>query len=205
MKVLLINGSPHKKGCTYTALCEVQSELEKAGIDSELVHIGSDPINGCTGCGGCFKTGRCVFDDAVNRMLDLSDGADGFVFGSPVHYAGAAGKLVCLMDRMFYAGKNFENKPAACVVSARRSGTTAAFDQLIKYFTIRSIPVVSSNYWNGVHGFTPDDVRKDEEGMQTMRQLGRNMAWLLHCIDAGKKANIPLPMREEKIGTHFIR
>ncbi len=208
MKVLLINGSPHKNGCTYTALCEVQGELEKAGIETQLVHIGDDPINGCIGCNGCAKIGRCVFnDDIVNSMLSLAETSDGFVFGSPVHYAGAAGKLVCLMDRMFYAGgsKCFENKPAACVVSARRSGTTAAFDQLIKYFTISNMPVVSSNYWNGVHGFTPEDVRKDEEGMQTMRNLGRNMAWLLRCIEAGRKAGVPDPVREKKIATHFIR
>ncbi len=206
MKVLLINGSPHQTGCTYTALCEVERTLQSCGITTHLVHIGTDPIDGCTACGGCYKTGRCVIDDVVNRMLDFADEADGFVFGSPVHYAGAAGKLVCLMDRMFYAGgKSFANKPAAGIVSARRSGTTAAFDQLIKYFTIANMPVVSSNYWNGVHGFTPEDVLKDEEGLQTMRQLGRNMAWLLHCIEAGKQAGLQPPEREKKIPTHFIR
>lgn len=205
MKVLLINGSPHGKGCTYTALCEVEKEIVEAGIETEIVHIGQKPIRGCIGCDSCLESGKCIFgDDIVNDILEKAETADGFIFGSPVHYAGASGSITCLLDRLFYAGKNFAYKPGACVVSARRSGTTAAFEQLNKYFTIRNMPIVSSNYWNGVHGITPEDVKKDLEGLQTMRNLGRNMAWLLKCIDAGKKTGILIPDQEEKIITNFI-
>lgn len=205
MKVLLINGSPHGKGCTNTALCEVEKEIVEAGIETEIVQIGQKPIRGCIGCDSCLESGKCIFgDDIVNDILEKAQTADGFIFGSPVHYAGASGSITCLLDRLFYAGKNFAYKPGACVVSARRSGTTAAFEQLNKYFTIRNMPIVSSNYWNGVHGITPEDVKKDLEGLQTMRNLGRNMAWLLKCIDAGKKTGILIPDQEEKIITNFI-
>lgn len=205
MKVLLINGSPHGKGCTYTALCEVEKEIVKEGIETEIVQIGQKPIRGCIGCDSCSESGKCIFDDdIVNSILEKAEKADGFIFGSPVHYAGASGSITCILDRLFYAGKNFAYKPGACVVSARRSGTTAAFEQLNKYFTIRNMPIVSSNYWNGVHGFTPEDVKKDLEGLQTIRNLGRNMAWLLKCIDVGKKNGILIPNQEEKIITNFI-
>lgn len=203
MNVLLINGSPHAKGCTYTALSEVAKVLEAEGIDTKIFHIGTGPVHGCIACGRCSEIGKCVFDDdPANEMIALMKAADGIVIGSPVYYAGPNGALCALLDRAFYAGGSFEFKPAAAVVSARRGGTTAAFDRLNKYFTIKRMPVVSSQYWNGVHGFTPDDVRKDEEGLQTMRTLGYNMAWMLKSIAAG---NQPLPVIEPWKPTHFIR
>lgn len=214
MKVLLVNGSPHKEGCTYTALKEVEKELLAEGIETDIFWIGTKPISGCLGCGQCLKKGpdgepaslRCFMNDTVNEFLDKAVAADGFVFGSPVHYAAISGALTSFMDRAFYGkGKIFRYKPAAGIVSARRGGTTAAFDQINKYFTISSMPVVSSKYWNMVHGNTPDQVRQDEEGMQTMRELGRNMAWLLKCIQAGRSAGIPDPVKEIPVKTSFIR
>lgn len=205
LKVLLINGSPKEKGCTYTALSEVAGELERAGIETEILHIGKDAVRGCMGCGGCRKLGRCVYDDVVNVALEKAKDADGFVFGSPVHYASASGMMTSFLDRFFYAGSGFAYKPGAAVVSCRRGGSTAAFDQLNKYFTISQMPVVSSQYWNMVHGNTPEEVRQDLEGMQIMRTLGKNMAWLLHCIEAGRNSGVALPEREERQSTNFIR
>lgn len=207
MKVLLINGSPKAHGCTYTALSEVAGVLEKEGIETEIFHVGNKPIRGCMACGSCYDgSGKCVFDDdPVNIALEKAKTADGFVFGSPVHYAAASGQITAFLDRFFYAGKGFEYKPGAAIVSCRRGGSTAAFEQLNKYFTISGMPVVSSQYWNMVHGTTPDEVRQDLEGMQTMRTLGRNMAWLLKCIEAGKKAGVPLPEKEQRARTNFIR
>lgn len=210
MKVILVNGSPHEKGCTYTALQTVAETLNEEGIESVIFQLGSKPLVGCTACGACAQTGRCVFTDRVNDFLELAPGADGFVFGSPVHYASAGGAIVSFMDRAFFAGSNsadrpFYLKPAAAVVSARRAGTTAALDQLNKYFTISQMPVISSRYWNMVHGTKPEDVAKDLEGLQIMRVLARNMAWFLKCKEAGRKAGIPLPEREEIIRTNFIR
>ena len=206
MKVLLVNGSPHAKGCTFTALTEVAETLKANGIDTEIMHLGTKPISGCLGCGKCFKTGKCFMDDVVNVFLDKAPEADGFVFGSPVHYASASGQLTSFLDRVFY-GKSalFYNKPGAAVVSCRRGGASAAFDQINKYFTINNMPIVSSQYWNQVHGNTPEEVKQDLEGMQTMRTLGRNMAWLLKCIEAGKNAGIPLPEQEPRLRTNFIR
>lgn len=207
MKVLLINGSPHPNGCTYTALSEVEKTLREEGMETEIVHIGKDPIRGCTACGHCY-TGpdRCVFDDdIVNRILEKAEKADAFVFGSPVYYASANGALIALMDRLFYAGDCFKYKPGACVVSARRAGTTAALDQMLKYLTISNMMVVGSQYWAMVHGNKPEQVREDSEGLQTMRVLGRNMAWLLKCIEAGKQAGVPLPTTEARQRTNFIR
>ena len=206
MKVLLVNGSPHAKGCTFTALTEVAETLKANGIDTEIMHLGTKPISGCLGCGKCFKTGKCFIDDVVNVFLDKAPEADGFVFGSPVHYAAASGQLTSFLDRVFY-GKSalFYNKPGAAVVSCRRGGASAAFDQINKYFTINNMPIVSSQYWNQVHGNTPEEVKQDLEGMQTMRTLGRNMAWLLKCIEAGKNAGIPLPEQEPRLRTNFIR
>lgn len=205
MKVLMINGSPHEEGCTYTALKEVEKELRKMGIDTEIVHVGAQPVMGCIGCDRC-SGGRCVFDDdIVNRLLEKSEEADAFVFGSPVHYAAASGIISTVLDRFFYAGKALAYKPGAAIVTCRRGGSTAALDELNKYFTIRSMPVVSSQYWNMVHGSTPDEVRQDFEGMQIMRTLGRNMGWLLKCIEAGKKAGVPLPEKEAYVATSFIR
>ena len=206
MKVLLVNGSPREKGCTYTALCEVEKALAKNGIDTEIFQVGREPILGCIGCGACAKLGRCFNEDTVNIFVEKARSADGFVFGSPVHYAAASGALTSFMDRAFYSGGGcFKGKPAASVVSCRRGGASAAFDQLNKYFTISSMPIVSSQYWNQVHGNTPAEVLKDEEGLQTMRTLGNNMAWLLKCIEAGRAVGIPFPEEEPRLRTNFIR
>lgn len=208
MKVLLLNGSPHKNGCTNTALEEVAKTLNFQGIDTEIFYIGTDAIAPCRACGACKKLGRCVVDDKVNEFIEKAKEADGFIFGSPVHYASASGIITTFLDRAFYAGSAnqvFRMKPGAIVVSARRAGTTATFDQLNKYFTITEMPVISSRYWNMVHGATPDDVLKDEEGMQIMRILGKNMAWYLKSMDAAKKAGILPPEKEEVIKTNFIR
>lgn len=207
MKVLLINGSPRAKGCTYTALSEIAKELESENIETEIFHVGSKAIRGCMACGGCSKTdGLCVFnDDTVNIALEKAKSADGFIFGSPVHYASASGQITSFLDRFFYAGEGFQYKPGAAIVSCRRGGSTAAFEQLNKYFTISNMPVVSSQYWNMVHGSTPEEVKKDLEGMQTMRTLGRNMAWLLKCIQAGKDAGVAMPEKEQRVWTNFIR
>ena len=206
MKVLLINGSPHKKGCTYTALREVADELERQGIETEIFQLGIAAVRSCTACGQCARTGRCIFDDdPVNQCLDRLRQADGLIVGAPVHYAGPAGAVTALLDRMFYRKSGFlALKPAAAVVSCRRGGASAAFDRLNKYFTIAQMPVVSSQYWNAVHGNTPEQVRQDLEGMQIMRTLGRNMAWLLKCIDYAKEA-VPRPEQEERVATNFIR
>lgn len=206
MKVILVNGSPHEKGCTYTALCEVEKALNKNGIETEIFWVGSKPISGCIGCGACGKLGRCFSVDTVNEFTEKAQSADGFIFGSPVHYAAASGSITSFMDRAFYSGGRFlSGKPAANIVSCRRGGASAAFDQLNKYFTINNMPIVSSQYWNQVHGNTPEQVLQDEEGLQTMRTLGNNMAWLLKCIEAGKAAGIEFPEREAPIRTNFIR
>lgn len=206
MKVVLINGSPNEKGCTYTALKEVVDELQRQGVEAEIVHIGKAPVRGCLGCGGCRKTGRCVFDDAVNTLAETLIQADGLVFGSPVFYAGISGQLKCFMDRLFYSrGAQLSGKPAAAVVSARRGGCVCAFDDINRFFTINRMPVVSSQYWNQVHGNTPDEVRKDEEGLQILRTLARNMAWLLKNLEAGRQAGVPEPEREAPLRTNFIR
>ncbi len=206
MKVLLVNGSAKPKGCTYTALCEIASELEKNGIEAEIFHIGTKPIAGCLGCKACVKLGKCIQEDIVNEALEKFKEADGYVFGTPVHYAAASGGITSFLDRMFYSnGKNFADKPGAVIVSCRRGGASAAFDQLNKYLTISNMPVVSSQYWSMVHGNTPEEVIQDLEGMQTMRTLAKNMAWLLKCIEAGDKAGIERPQREAKINTNYIR
>lgn len=208
MKVLLINGSPRSQGCTFTALSEVAKELNLEGIETEIFHIGTKPIRGCTDCGVCSgtKSGKCAFDDdTVNVALDKAKAADGIVFGSPVHYAAASGQITSFLDRFFYAGGGLPYKPGAAVVTCRRGGSTAALEQLNKYFTISNMPVVSSQYWNMVHGNTPEEVRQDLEGMQIMRTLGKNMAWLLKCIEAGKEAGIKYPVREPRAVTNFIR
>lgn len=208
MKVLLVNGAPHEKGCTYTALCEIAKELENNGVDSEIFWLGNKPVRGCIGCGGCAKNdGHCVFnDDAANTLIDKAAEADAFVFGSAVHYAAPSGTICAVLDRAFYAGgKNFKYKPGAAILSCRRAGSTAAFDVLNKYFTISNMPVVSSGYWNMVHGSKAEDVLKDEEGLQVMRTLGKNTAWLLKCIESGKANGIERPADEPKIRTNFIR
>lgn len=206
MKVLLVNGSANAKGCTYTALEEVAGALHKNGIETEMIQVGSQPVAGCIGCGACIKTGKCFRNDGVNEFVEKAKSADGFIFGSPVHYAAASGALTSFLDRAFYGkGGIFQGKPGACVVSCRRGGASSTFDQLNKYFTINCMPIVSSQYWNMVHGNTPEEVRCDLEGMQTMRTLGNNMAWLLKCIEAGKKEGIDFPKREPAVKTNFIR
>lgn len=210
MKVVLVNGSPHKNGCTARALREVQVTLEAEGIETEIFWVGAAPVSGCLGCYKCAGVGRCVLDDCVNRLIDKVGEADGFIFGSPVHFAAAGGSVTSLMDRLFYAAKRggvnpFYLKPAACVVSARRAGTTATFDQLNKYFTISEMPIISSRYWNMVHGNIPEEVEQDLEGLQSMRILARNMAWFLRCKAAGEAAGIPLPERETVTPTNFVR
>lgn len=207
MKVLLINGSPRAKGCTFTALTEIANELEKENIETEILHVGNKPISGCIACGGCMETDeKCVLKgELVNEALEKMKEADGLVVGSPVHYAAASGAITSFLDRFFYAGSSFQYKPGAAIVSCRRGGSTAAFEQLNKYFTISNMPIVSSQYWNMVHGNTPEEVKQDLEGMQTMRYVGKNMAWLLKSIQAGKDAGIELPEREPREWTNFIR
>lgn len=206
MKVFLLNGSPHQHGCTDRALREVASALEQGGIETEIFWIGNQPIGGCIGCGACAKLGRCAFDGVVNEFAEKLGEAGGFVFGSPVHYAAASGSMTGFLDRLFMSGgAALKYKPAAAVVSARRAGTTAALDQLQKYMTFGNMLLVGSQYWTMVHGKTPEDVRRDEEGLQTMRVLARNMAWVLKCLEAGKAAGVPLPEGEERIYTSFIR
>ena len=211
MKVLLVNGGPHKAGCTNRALQEVAYTLIKEGIDTEIFWIGNKPIGGCIACKKCVQTGKCVFDDVVNQFREKAYEADGFVFGTPVHYGAASGNMTAFMDRLFYSelggnkNKAFYLKPAAAVISARRAGTTATFDQINKYFTIQEMPIVSSRYWNMVHGATAEQVEEDLEGLYTMRVLGRNMAYLLKCQEAARKAGVKLPEQEPAIFTNFVR
>lgn len=206
MKVLLVNGSSHKQGCTYTALSEAAKTLNEEGIETEIFQLGNPEIRDCCGCQACKTTGKCVFDDIVNEFIEKAKGADGFIFGTPVYFAHPSGRILSLLDRAFYAGGYaFAYKPGAAVASARRSGTTASFDVLNKYFTIANMPVVSSNYWNNIHGHVAADAMQDLEGLQTMRNLGRNMAWILKCIEVGKQNGIEPKSPEERIYTHFIR
>ena len=206
MNVLLLNGSPHRHGCTAVALDEVAKTLAECGVESETMWIGAKPVRGCIACGGCRGKGRCVFDDdPANLLIEKMAQADGLVVGSPVYYASANGSLVSLLDRAFYACGGFAGKPAAAVASARRAGTTATLDELNKYFTICGMPVVSSTYWNLIHGNTAEEARRDAEGLQTMRNLARNMAWLLRCIEAGAQAGAVFPQQEGGIRTNFIR
>lgn len=202
MKVLLINGSPHKEGCTFTALSEIKDQLEKEGIDSEIFWINNKPVRGCIACGKCGTLEKCAFDDDVaNEIIDKILESDGLIIGSPVYYAGPNGALCAILDRVFYAASSkFAFKPGASVVSCRRGGSTASFDRLNKYFTISNMPVVASKYWNMVHGNTPEEVKQDLEGLHTMRTLARNMAWLLKSIEGND-----LPEQEEKVFTNFIR
>ena len=206
MNVLLINGSPNKNGCTYTALCEVAGQLDEQDIETNIFHIGNKPIQGCIGCGKCAKSGYCIFkDDLVNECIDFAKKADGLVIGSPVYYAAPNGSLCAFLDRMFFKKSTvYEYKPAAAIINCRRGGASASFDRLNKYFTFSKMPIVSSQYWNITHGLTPEEVKQDLEGLQTMRTLGKNMAWLLKCINASKDI-VPYPEKEEPIKTNFIR
>ncbi|MBR2742356.1 MAG: flavodoxin family protein [Clostridia bacterium] len=210
MKVMLINGSPNEHGCTHTALSVIKETLAAEGIAADFFWIGKKPLSGCIACKKCAELGRCVFDDKVNEFTSLAAEYDGFVFGSPVYYAGMNGAMKSFMDRAFYSASKsgrepFYLKPASAVVSARRAGTTSALDQINKYFLYAQMTVVSSRYWNMVHGNKPEEVLKDEEGLQIMRVLARNMAWLLKIKEAGEKAGIKPPRREEKINYNYIR
>lgn len=209
MKVLLVNGGPHKAGCTYTALCEVAESLNQEGIGTDLFWVGNKPLSGCIACKKCIETNDCAINDKVNEFLSLAGDYDGFVFGTPVHWGGATGAITSFLDRAFYAdlnggGNRFLLKPAAAVMSARRAGTTATWDQLNKYFGLMQMPIITSRYWNMVHGTTPDEVRQDLEGMQVMQVLGRNMAYFLKCKEAAQKAGITPPEQEPFAFMNFI-
>lgn len=205
MKVLIINGSPHAAGSTYTALHEMEQVFEQNGIETELLHIGNMDIRGCVACGYCYKNGKCAFDDLVNEAAKKFEECDGLVVGSPVYYASANSTLTAFLDRLFYSTRFDKTmKVGAAVVSARRGGTTAAFDQLNKYFTISGMPVASGQYWNGIHGNKAEEAQQDLEGMQMMRTLAANMAFLIKSIDLGKK-EFGLPEKEQKVMTNFIR
>lgn len=199
MKVLLFNGSPRANGCTFTALTVIADVLNSQGIETEILQIGNKPVQDCIACGGCAEKGICVFsNDPVNEWIEKAKSADGFVFGTPVYYAHPSGRILSAMDRLFYAGgNNFAHKPAAVVASARRAGTTATLDAIVKHLSISQMPIISSTYWNMVHGNTPDETKQDLEGMQTMHNLGENMAWILKCIEAGKQLGIDVPLTEK--------
>ncbi len=211
MKVLLVNGSPHKNGSTNRALEEVAATLNKNGIETEIFWIGNRALSGCIACKTCAKIGKCVFDDSVNECREKALEADGFIFGTPVHYAAASGSMTAFMDRLFYSefggnqNKAFYLKPAAAVVVARRAGTTSTYDQLNKYFGLHEMPIISSRYWNLVYGASAEQVEKDTEGMYTMRVLGENMAYFLRCKEAADKLGVKLPEREQPIFMNFIR
>lgn len=205
MKVLLINGSPRKSGCTNRALEEVAAELEKNNIDSEILWLGASPMQDCIACGKCKSTGKCIFDDIVNETSLKLDEADGVVVGSPVYYGGPNGRVCSFLDRLCYsAGSKLDGMAAACVVSCRRGGASAAYDRLNNYFGMTNCIIPASQYWNQVHGNTPEEVEQDEEGLQTMRTLADNMAWIIKSSKAAKEAGLELPVREEAKRTNFI-
>lgn len=211
MRVVMVNGSAHRQGCTYTALSEVGGILKEHYIDYEIVYLGTQPMRDCTACNACVGEG-CVFpDNQVNEFLEKAYAADGFVFGSPVYYSHPSGRLLSFMDRVFYSCQKggvcipFAGKPAAAVVSARRGGTTASLEAIEKHFSIASMPIVPSTYWNMVHGQGPEDVRQDLEGLQTMRNLGRNLAWMLECGKQAAAQGLKPPVLETTYQTNFIR
>lgn len=206
MKVLMLNGSPNSHGCTFTALSEIGKVLKENMIDYEIFQIGAGPIRDCIGCHKCSEEG-CIFkDDKANEFLSKAKEADGFIFGTPVYYAHPTGRILSFLDRVFFSGSRaFSFKPGAAIASARRAGTSASLDVMNKYFEPCRMIRVGSTYWNEVHGFKPEDVYKDEEGMQTMRNLGRNLAWILKCIEAGKAIGLNHPEMERKVQTNFIR
>jgi len=210
MKVILVNGSPNQNGSTYHALLEVEKTLNEEGVETQIYWIGNKAISSCMGCHACSSLGKCCIEDNVNEFIELAKNADGFVFGTPVHYAGISGGLKSFMDRVFYSASStkrawyFSHKPVSSVIVARRAGTTAAYDQINKYFGITQMPIISSRYWNMVHGAKPEDIHKDAEGMQIMRITARNMAYFLKCIEAGKEKGVLLPAREKTILTNFV-
>jgi multimeric flavodoxin WrbA len=208
MKVLAINGSPHEKGCVYNAIKLAAAELEKEGIEVEIAHIGDKPVQGCTGCGACLKMAdpKCVFgDDPVNACIEKSKTADGLIIGSPVHFSGIAGSMKCFLDRFFFAGGagRLQYKAGMSLVSLRRSGGVATFQQLNNYLTFANMAIPASQYWNVIHGTSPEEIMKDAEGVQIMRVAGRNMAWLMKLIQNGGAVARPMPEKRER--TNFIR
>ena len=209
LKVLLVNGSPHKDGCVRTALSEIATALDKEDVKSDVFWIGNQALAGCIGCGSCIGKRKCFREDVVSQFVQIMDNYDGFIFGTPVHYAGASGGLTSFLDRVFFIdefnGEHFAGKPAAAIATCRRSGATAALDQLNKYMTDCNMPIVPSQYWNVVHGNTHDEIRRDAEGLQTMRTLARNMAWMLKCFSLGKEHGIAFPVHEKHTMTNFIR
>lgn len=206
MKILLVNGSGRQHGCTDAALREMEKVFRSLGAEAELYWIGNQPIGGCVACHACYKTGKCAFGGGVNEFVEKARGFDAFVFGTPVHYAAASGNLTSLLDRAFFTGADaFRRKPCAVIASARRAGTTAAYEQLIKYPGITEMPIISSSYWNMVHGSRPEDVAKDEEGLRTLRVLARNMVYFLQCMEAGRAAGVSEPEAEPRVMTNFIR
>lgn len=209
LKVLLVNGSPHKDGCVHTALSEIAVTLKAEGVESTIFWVGNQPVAGCIGCGACVGKRNCFRNDKVNEFVKIMDEYDGFVFGTPVHYAAASGAMTSFLDRVFmideYNGDHCAGKPAAAVATCRRSGATAALDQMNKYMADCNMPIVPSQYWNVVHGNTPDEIRRDVEGLQTMRTLAKNMAWLLKCIATGREHGIEFPAHEQHTMTNFIR
>lgn len=208
-KVLLVNGSPHKEGCVFTALTVIADTLKAEGVDSEIFWVGNQSLAGCIGCGACVGKRKCFRNDTVNDFVAKVDECGGFIFGTPVHYAGASGAMTSFMDRVFFIdefnGEHLAGKPAAAIATCRRSGGTTALDQMNKYMADCNMPIVPSQYWNVVHGNTPEEIRLDAEGLQTMRILARNMAWLVKCIEAGRTAGICFPVHESHTMTNFIR
>ncbi len=205
-RVLLVNGSPHSCGCTFTALKQVAEVLERHGIETKIIQIGTKPVAQCIACGKCSVSGHCIFEDSVNSVIDELDSTDALVIGSPVYYSGPSAQICAFLDRLFYAaGSRMANKLGAAVVSCRRGGATASFDRINKYFGISNMHTVGSQYWNQIHGSKAEEAMLDEEGMQTMRTLAENMAWLLKCIEAGDRAGIKRPEYERKTATNFIR
>ncbi|MCD8013200.1 MAG: flavodoxin family protein [Lachnospiraceae bacterium] len=198
MKALLVNGSPHEHGCTYTALNHVAKALREEGVEPQIYWIGNSSIHGCMDCGKCAELRCCVLQDKVNEFREIAKNFDGYIFGTPVYYAGMNGSMKAFMDRLFFSDlwgqrNTFTMKPAASVITARRAGTTAAYDQINKYFAHNQMPIISSTYWNLAYGMKPDQIEKDAEGIYTMENLGRNMAYFLKCVDAGKRQGVPLP------------
>ena len=207
MKVILVNGGPHKDGCTNVALEEISNELNKAGIETEIMWLGLEPISGCIACNKCLQgTKRCILNDKVNKFLDKVENADGFVFGSPVHFAAASGTLTSFLDRVFYGrGKLFAGKVCASIVSCRRGGASAAFDQINKYAFMSNMYLVGSTYWNQIHGTNKEEALKDLEGLQSMRELAKNMSYILKCMECAKQNGIMREEFEQKVKTNFIR
>ena len=206
MKVILVNGSSHSKGTTMRALEEMISVFSAEGVETEVIQLGGAPIADCLQCNKCTELGRCVIDDKVNDFVEKAKTADGFVFATPTYYAHPSGRLLSFLDRAFYSGGYvFKFKPGASVVVARRGGTVASYDVLNKYFGISQMPIASSTYWNNVFGVVAEDAPHDYEGLQTMRNLARNMIWMMRCFEAGKKAGVPLPDTENLAFTNFIR